>query len=476
MTLDVNEVDLPRLLNDARELFSLKAQQKGLSLTIDCAADLPRLIRSDEVKLRQILLNLLSNAIKFTPSGGGVAARVTKRPPDALKQGEQASSIEGDRRVWLLFEVADTGPGMASEEQAQLFEAFTQTNAGRQAQEGTGLGLAISRKFAQLMGGDLRVRSASGQGATFTCDLCVEFADAAENSPPAAPRRAIALAPGQPRFRLLVADDAADNRRLLVTLLQPFGFEVREAANGQEAVEQWRAWQPHLVFMDLRMPVLDGMEATRRMKATPQEPPTKVVALSANMMEDDRAAAMATGCDEFLRKPFRDAEIVAALEAQLGARFVYDEPPAAAPRAELSADALAAAIAALPRDLRVDLMHATEQCDIARMERLIAQMRASQPALADQFSALTASFEYDAILGLLQGEADAEIIPPPPEELAALAELAALGKVFEIQSRVESLEAQDARYRPFTRKIWALAQAFEDQQIAALVKTYLEQS
>ena len=121
-------------------------------------------------------------------------------------------------------------------------------------------------------------------------------------------------------------------------------------------------------------------------------------------------------------------------------------------------------------------MHATEQCDIARMERLIAQMRASQPALADQFSALTASFEYDAILGLLQGEADAEIIPPPPEELAALAELAALGKVFEIQSRVESLEAQDARYRPFARKIWALAQAFEDARIAELVKSYLEQA
>ena len=476
MTLDVNEVDLPRLLNDARELFSLKAQQKGLSLTIDCAADLPRLIRSDEVKLRQILLNLLSNAIKFTPSGGGVAARVTKRPPDALKQGEQASSIEGDRRVWLLFEVADTGPGMASEEQAQLFEAFTQTNAGRQAQEGTGLGLAISRKFAQLMGGDLRVRSAVGQGATFTCDLCVELADAAENSPPAAPRRAIALAPGQPRFRLLVADDAADNRRLLVTLLQPFGFEVREAANGQEAVEQWRAWQPHLVFMDLRMPVLDGMEATRRMKATPQEPPTTVVALSANMMEDDRAAAMAAGCDEFLRKPFRDAEIVAALEAQLGARFVYDETAAAAPETALDDADLTAALAEIPPVLRADLMQATERFDLSRMLQIIEQMRPAQPALADRLAALAQEFEYEALLSLLRGDNHVEIIPPPQDDLRSLYELAMLGKVFEIQAYVERLEAQDERYRPFARKIWALAQAFEDARIAELVKSYLEQA
>ena len=455
MTLDVNEVDLPRLLNDVRELFSLKAQQKGLSLTIDCAADLPRLIRADEVKLRQILLNLLGNAIKFTPPVGGVALRVMT-----------ASEVSPNAAVRLRFEVEDTGPGIAPDEQTRLFEAFTQTNAGRRAQEGTGLGLAISRKFAQLMGGDIHARSVVGRGATFTCDVGVELADAAESAPPATTRRAIALAPGQPRFRLLVADDVADNRRLLVALLQPFGFEMREAANGQEAVEQWRAWQPHLVFMDLRMPVLDGMEATRQMKATPQEPPTKVVALSANMMEDNRAAAMAAGCDEFLRKPFQDAEIFAALEAQLRAQFVYDETAAAAPDD--------AALAEIPPDACADLTRATELCDLGRMLQIIEQMRPAQPALADRLAALAQEFEYEALLSLLRRAADAEIIPPPPEELAALAELAALGKVFEIQSRVEWLEAQDARYRPFARKIRDWARTFEDQKISVFIKSYLD--
>ena len=415
MTLNLKTVDLPSLLAEVRDLFSLRAQQKGLRLTLTCAADLPRLIRADEVKLRQILLNLLSNAIKFTPTGG-VAVRVTAHVPTPLNGEEQASSLcggdvrkpsplEETRGAWLRFEVEDTGPGIAPDEQAQLFEAFTQSSTGRQTFEGTGLGLAISRKFAQLMGGDLRVRSAAGQGATFTCDLGLELADAAESAPPiSAPRRAIALAFGQPRFRLLVADDVTDNRRLLVALLQPFGFEMREAANGQEAVEQWRAWQPHAIFMDVRMPVLDGMQATRQIKAAPSGAATKIIILSASVLDDDRAAAMAAGGDAFLRKPFQDAEIFAALEAQIGARFVYDEADAIAP----DDAALTAALAEIPSEVRADLMQATEQFDLCRMLQIIEQMRPMQPALADRLAALAQEFEYEALLGMLRRDAGKE--------------------------------------------------------------------
>ena len=323
------------------------------------------------------------------------------------------------------------------------------------------------------MGGDLRVTSALGRGATFTCELAAEALDAAERAPTSAPRRAIALAPGQPRFRLLVADDVADNRRLLIALLQPFGVEMREAANGQEAVAQWQAWQPHAIFMDVRMPVLDGMQATRQIKTAPSGAATKIIILSASVLDDDRSAAMAAGCDVFLRKPFQDAEIFAALETQIGARFVYDEPVAAAPEAALDD----AALAEIPPDVRADLMRATELFDLGRMLEIIEQMRPAQPALADRLAALAQEFEYEALLGLLRRDADADpIIPPPREELLALAELAALGKVLDIQARVEWLETQDARYRPFVRKIWALAQAFEDARIAELVKSYLEQA
>ena len=401
MTLNVNEASLPGLIGELREWFSLKARQKGLRFVVECAPDLPRLIRADVVKLRQILLNLLSNAIKFTPTGG-VTMRVSAHPPYPLSKGEpDAACCGGDvRGARLRFEVEDTGPGMAPDEQAHLFEAFTQASAGRQALEGTGLGLAISRKFAQLMGGDLRVRSAAGQGATFICDLCVALADAAESAPPAAPRRALALAPNQPRFRLLVADDAPDNRQLLVKLLQPFGFEVREAANGQEAVEQWQAWQPHVVFMDVRMPALNGIQATRQIKAAPRERQTTVIMLSASVTDDDRQESIAAGCDVFLNKPVRETEIFAALETHAGMRFVYEEETAA-PESALDDAALIVALAALPSDMRADLTQATERFNMSRMLEIIEQMRPAQPALARRLVALTEEFEYEALLDLL---------------------------------------------------------------------------
>ena len=400
MTLDVNEASLPGLIGELREWFSLKARQKGLRFVVECAPDLPRLIRADVVKLRQILLNLLSNAIKFTPTGG-VTVRVSAHPSAPLSKTEPDAACGGDDRgARLRFEVEDTGPGMTPDEQAHLFEAFTQASAGRQAFEGTGLGLAISRKFAQLMGGDLRVRSAAGQGATFICDLCVALADAAESAPPAAPRRALALAPNQPRFRLLVADDAPDNRQLLVKLLQPFGFEVREAANGQEAVEQWRAWQPHVVFMDVRMPALNGIQATRQIKAVPRERQTTVIMLSASVTDDDRQESIAAGCDVFLNKPVRETEIFAALETHAGMRFVYEEETAA-PESVLDDAALTAALAALPPDMRADLTQATERFNMNRMLEIIEQIRAIQPALARRLVSLAEEFEYEALLDLL---------------------------------------------------------------------------
>ena len=400
MTLDLKTIDVWDMLTEVGDLFSLRAQQKGLRLTIDRAADLPRLIRADEVKLRQILLNLLSNAIKFTPTGG-VTVRVSARPSAPLSKTESDAACGGDDRgARLRFEVEDTGPGMTPDEQAHLFEAFTQASAGRQAFEGAGLGLAISRKFAQLMGGDLRVRSAAGQGATFICDLCVALADAAESAPPAAPRRALALAPNQPRFRLLVADDATDNRQLLVKLLQPFGFEVREAANGQEAVEQWRAWQPHVVFMDVRMPALNGIQATRQINAVPRERQTTVIMLSASVTDDDRQESIAAGCDVFLNKPVRETEIFAALETHAGMRFVYEEETAA-PESVLDDAALTAALAALPPDMRADLTQATERFNMNRMLEIIEQIRAIQPALARRLVSLAEEFEYEALLDLL---------------------------------------------------------------------------
>ena len=230
IALNEKNFDLHRLLDDIHDMFQLKAADKGLQLLLEIAPNLSRYIRTDEVKLRQILINLINNALKFTEKGS-ICLR--------------SQNLESSR---LVFEVEDTGPGIAPEDLNKLFEAFTQTESGKQAQEGTGLGLSISRKFVRLMGGEMRVRSQVGKGTIFNFEIQMEEVEATEvESQQADQRRIISLEPGQPRYRLLIVDDKPINRQLLVKLLSPFGFELAEARNGREAVDIWQQWQPHLI-------------------------------------------------------------------------------------------------------------------------------------------------------------------------------------------------------------------------------------
>ena len=210
----------------------------------------------------------------------------------------------------LFFEVEDTGAGIASEELDNLFEAFVQTKTGREAQEGTGLGLPISCKFVQLMGGEMTVESEVGRGTTFKFDINVDVVEAKDIETKQPTRHIIALEPNQPRYRILIVDDREDNRQLLIKLLNPFGFELREASNGQEAVAIWDNWEPHLIWMDMRMPVMDGYEATKQIKSTTKGQATAVIALTASTLEEERVVVRSAGCDDFLRKPFRETDIL----------------------------------------------------------------------------------------------------------------------------------------------------------------------
>jgi CheY-like chemotaxis protein len=316
----------------------------------------------------------------------------------------------------LHFEVEDTGPGIAPEELETVFDPFVQAAGGRdvmsaQSQEGTGLGLSISRQFARLMGGDISVSSELGQGSLFQFDVEIECVDQAEAEAALPRRRVRGLAPDQTApdggpYRLLVVEDREANRRLLVRLLEalgqpPQGFEVREAANGLEAVEMGERWEPHLIWMDMRMPVMDGHEATQRIKATPQGQSTVIVALTATAFEEDRETILLEGCDDFVRKPFRKEVIYDMLAKHLGVCFVYEEREAGivAPDAgTLSAEALTAQ----PADWLAELRAATIKADLNRMLILVEQIRGQNAALADALEDLIKSFEYKRILNLIE--------------------------------------------------------------------------
>ena len=398
-TINEKNFDLYRLLDDLEDMFALKAEEKGLQLLFDRDAEVPHYICTDEVKLRQVLINLLNNAIKFTSSGG-----VSVQVRGGLGKKHNNSHSQVPDRYSVHFEVQDTGAGIAPDEINQLFEAFVQTKTGKDSQEGTGLGLAISRQFVQLMGGEITISSEVGQGAIFQFDIQVNLVESADIQSKKPQLRVIALEPNQPCYRLLIVDDKPLNRLLLVKLLSPLGFELREANNGQEAVDICAEWEPHLIWMDMRMPVMDGYEATKQIKTTTQGQATAIVALTASVLEEERAVILSTGCDDFMRKPFREEDIFATMGKHLGVRYIYEDPTAASVAAtgESSHDFLTpGAIASLAPDWVAAFKQTILSVDMEAIASSIAQIGTVNPELADTLLDCINNFEYDRILSVI---------------------------------------------------------------------------
>ncbi|WP_156113935.1 ATP-binding protein, partial [Myxosarcina sp. GI1] len=306
--------DLYLLVNNLEEMFYLKAQSKALQLSMKIASDVPQYITTDEGKLNQVLINLLNNAIKFTEEG------------DVTLRIKRATNLNFDNSIELIFEVEDTGIGISSEDIEQIFTAFGQTAAGRQSVEGSGLGLAISQKFVRLIGGKIELESQIGRGSIFSFKIPVEIAQTNKINSSPSQYKVIGLEPGQPQYRILAVDDRHESRQVLVHLLTPLGFVVREASNGKEAVEMWSSWQPHLIWMDMKMPVMNGYEATKRIVAQMKEPKTIIIALTASVFEEERATIISSGCDDFVRKPLHAHDLLAKISQHLGVRYIYETP------------------------------------------------------------------------------------------------------------------------------------------------------
>jgi predicted ATPase/signal transduction histidine kinase/FixJ family two-component response regulator len=407
ITLDELNFDLHQLLNEIHDLFYLRVQNKHLQFGIERGDEVPRYIHSDAQKLRQVLINLIGNALKFTQEGG-IYLHIKSQPPKFsqpfVKEGLLENGAIESQKVILEFRVEDTGPGIAEDEIDQLFEAFTQTATGRASQQGTGLGLPISRQFVQLMGGDISVQSQVGNGTVFQFNIHAQVVSSAEFAHKGSPttRQVIALEPNQPRYRILIADDKKDNRQLLIQLLNPFGFELREASNGQEAINICDEWQPHLIWMDIRMPVMDGLQATQHIKATSNGKEIAIIAVTASTLEEEQTQIMAAGCDDFLRKPFREADIFELMHKQIGVRYIYEEPTTEPAEAQIDAQELTpASLQVLPPELLAQLEEAMILGDPEIIEHLIEQIRTKEPALAQGLLNLVEDFKYDEVLALI---------------------------------------------------------------------------
>jgi two-component system sensor histidine kinase/response regulator len=412
MTLNETTFDLYGLLNTLKELLSFKAQAKGLQLILECRPDVPQYIQSDEGKLRQVLMNLLSNAIKFT------------------EKGQVTLQVQRLTEKSLFFTIEDTGAGIAPEEISLLFKPFGQTETGRKSGQGTGLGLAISQKFVQMMGGNIHVKTQVGCGSLFEFELPVQFSDAVPQI--LSPGRVIGLASHQPEYRILVVEDVRVNRLLLVKLFKNLGFCVREAENGEAAIEMWESWQPHLIWMDMQMPVIDGYEATQHIKARQQQQATittdlygagvgvanaikspemnhktVIIAITASAFDEDRQAVLAAGCDDFVSKPFREEILLAKMQEHLGVQYIYEAVEHKQQQINFSVEStleqpLEIYLNQMPQDWIKRVYQAADECSDDLIFQLVQEIPLQAAPLAEALTNLASYFLFDDIMELIK--------------------------------------------------------------------------
>ena len=391
VVLEESEVDLGQLLHELQSSLGVGAAEKGLSLTLEQSPALPRHIAVDAGKLRQVLINLIGNATKYTGTGG-------------VKLRAGVVSWEPPRRARLRFEVEDSGPGISQEDLERIFSPFVQLGNRAPIEAGSGLGLAISKQYVQLMGGNIGVASEPGKGSVFHFEVPVAVLPAVEIPAELGRGRVTGLAAGQPRFRILIAEDQPENRLLLHKLFEPLGFELRDAANGQEAVALFDEWRPHLIWMDIHMPGMDGLEAARRIKATEAGARAKIIALTAHALEEERKPILEAGCDDLVRKPFRDQELFEVMARHLGLKYLYEREGerviAAGPKAAIRPEQWAA----LPAELLAQLRQAAVELDTARTLALIERVAEHDASIGAVLNELARMLDYPHLLKLLEGE------------------------------------------------------------------------
>ena len=392
------DFDFLQMLEDIRLMFARRPEARALTLEVCHAPDVPQFLRSDQGKLRQILVNLVGNAFKFTHQGGvRINASVLSKTSDAFR---------------LVLDIEDTGCGIEIHELESIFEAFEQSASGRKHGKGTGLGLHLSRRYAQALGGDITVTSQPGHGSHFrvtfqavaSCSSCVAKAQSG---------RVLRLLPGQPRCQVLVVDDDSANRDMLTMLLTAVGFNVEIAESAQVAIERLSQGKLiNLVLMDKRMPEMDGYEAIRRIRKLPTGKALAVIVVTASGFTEERELALAAGANGYVAKPVRRSELLDEIGRVTDVVYEYEETP----ESDLAATPLAlstTALTAMPPELRDRLESALSLGDIQEMRAIIAVISDIHPALAASVRPLVEAYDYESLHALLAAAKQALPAPPP---------------------------------------------------------------
>jgi PAS domain S-box-containing protein len=387
LVMKPDDFSIYELLADLEGMFRSRCEAKGLRLLVELDDHLPEFLYGDRTKFKQILSNLLSNAAKFT-SNGGISLR-------AWSDVYQDEGLQQRDMVRLTVEVEDSGIGISPENQGKIFVPFEQVDSPTQ-KGGTGLGLAICREYATLLGGDIRVTSEPGSGSCFRFTAVMPKGKAIPGNDLTAYRKVVGLEPGTGPVRVLVVDDNADTQVLLKALLTPIGFEVCQASNGKEAIELFEEFSPHAVLMDMRMPDVDGYEATRKIKSTDKGLATPVIALTASAFERGKRKSFDAGVDAYLRKPFQHGELYELLGRCLELQYVYKDDNDWIFPAITTEE-----VSALPEDLRSKLLHAVEEGDMGLFTEMLDQVVESHPAFVRELRKLADAFDYGRLHALL---------------------------------------------------------------------------
>lgn len=402
--IEDKDFDFYYLLDSLEETFKIKATKSKNKLSLIVAADVPQYIKTDEKKLRICLLNLIDNALKFTQNGKVI-----------LRVWQENRSSKKDDTQYLCFEVEDSGYGISEEEITKLFDAFVQTESGKESTQGTGLGLNITHKFVEMLGGEIQVESVLGKGSLFKFHARFTLSERSQVDTLDIPQ-VISLKPGKEVYKILVVDDTKESRLWLLKLLESVGFEVREADNGKGAIKTWESWHPHLIWMDTRMPVINGYEATQqiRFKEIEQQTETKtvtqktvIIALANSINLNNKQEILAAGYDDVLPKPLTEIQVFDRIAKFLDVSYIYNKIPILSnkdlidkkylSKARFNIEALEE-LTTMPTTWLKNLYYASSVVDENLVNSLIAEIPNDKNHLRFTLNYLMKNFQLDRII------------------------------------------------------------------------------